>query len=49
MDNRFYLDRETGKVIDQRRESLIEFRSKTPNWEDRLVTISKKVYDLLKK
>ena len=45
---RYYLNRLTGEVIDQKWKSLSEFRRKTKNWPKVIVEISKKVYEKLR-
>lgn len=44
MDDRYWLNVETGQVIDQRYDSLHQLRTKTENWQNVLVKISERVY-----
>ena len=46
MEQRYYLNRETGEVIDSHNESLCDFKRKNCIWD--IFVISKKVYDKLK-
>lgn len=44
IDDRYWLNVETGQVIDQHYESLHQVRTETKNWQDILVRISERVY-----
>jgi len=44
---RYWLNVNTGEVIDSYYDSLTNFRRRTPNWRDLLVAISFEVYSKL--
>ena len=44
---RYWLNVNTGEVIDSYYESLTHFRRRTPKWRDVLVAISSEVYSKL--
>ena len=48
MEDRYYLNCITGEVIDQKIQSLTEYRRRTKNWARVLVVISKRVFNMLK-
>ena len=49
MENKYYLNRITGEVIDQKAQSLTEYRRRTENWAKVLVVVSKKVFSMLRR